>query len=208
MGITTKDTLLVVGAIALGAAVVTGLYFITKQSSSEYFYFASDTYANIKTYSNLFDKVERELNIDFEDLYLVNSSSIKVNKEGDITYLDLSMGFDNDEMSYYVNLQLNPDKYALMMQPFEHTEKTYINYAADVFKLMSKIPSEMLLSDETIISFSDTMIDYALGYYYHDGYVDYLDERINGEYNYVMILDQSNPENIAFETIYYGVSRV
>ena len=94
------------------------------------------------------------------------------------------------------------------MQPFGHTEKTYINYVADVFKLMSKIPSEMLLSDETIISFSDTMIDYALGYYYHDGYVDYLDERINGEYNYMMILDQSNPENIAFETIYYGVSRV
>ncbi len=110
----------------------TMVFFVVKNSAT-YYSVPYQAYNNVKQLQSFKDQVEEELKIDFNQLFLKNSSEIRTDNNGNITYLNIESYIMKDNDYYGIQIQYN--------------EKSSYVFIQEKIKVIQgeRIPLEMVL---------------------------------------------------------------
>lgn len=110
--------------------IATIVFFFDKNGIEKYTMdFAS--YSNVSEVQSFKTQIEKNLNMNFDNLYLKNGGEIIVDNEGNIDSLNIDCYFLKDELIYSVQIEKNDDCYSIISEKIldvEEKENRLIDY--------------------------------------------------------------------------------
>lgn len=118
----TKRKLIYIVATAITSVLflVATIVFFVNKNPAEYYTIQYDVYKNVNQLQNLREEIVEELSIDFNRAFLRNSSEIRTDKDGNITYLNIEAYIIRDSDCFAIQIQGNDESdYTIIQEKSE-----------------------------------------------------------------------------------------